>query len=120
MDSTLQDQILTQIARQMSDEMNRQILGLDSDDQYQLVYDTGTVYGARYYTVAPVWATRPFGPNPAWAEMMAWCVETFGKSEGSIWAEKTAPNPGERWYANNAKFWFRDQRDRDWFTLRWS
>lgn len=27
---------------------------------------------------------------------------------------------GTKQFSNNARFWFRDQRDRDWFTLRWS
>lgn len=28
--------------------------------------------------------------------------------------------PDQRWYANNAKFWFRNPKDRDWFVLRCS
>jgi hypothetical protein len=50
--------------------------------------------------------------------MEAWCQETFGSSTGSIWA--AWQEPGERWYANNAKFWFREEADRTWFLLRWS
>ena len=72
----------------------------------------GTVYGARYYTVAP-----PLF-NVAWREMNVWCQATFGPSTGSIWA--TIQEPGERWYQNNAKFWFRDEADRTWFLLRWA
>lgn len=72
-----------------------------------LIFDTGTVYGARYYTV------KPEGYN--WYEIMEWVVETFGPSaHDGVWT------PGMRWYANNAKFWFRNQKDLDWFTLRWS
>lgn len=79
-----------------------------------LVLSVGTVYGARYHCVEPV------GGN--WRDMEDWCIETFGASTGSIWAEehtKQTPNPGERWYGNNRKFWFRNEKDRDWFILRW-
>jgi len=72
----------------------------------------GTVYGSQYYTVAP-----PMGLMP-WREMEAWCIETFGSSTGSIWA--AWQEPGERWYMNNSKFWFRDEADQTWFLLRWS
>ena len=37
-----------------------------------LVFDVGTVYGSRYYTVEPI------GGN--WPEMEHWCYETFGNS----------------------------------------
>jgi hypothetical protein len=80
----------------------------------ELVLNTGTVYGSRYYTVEPI------GGN--WWEMECWVGETFGVSEGSIWADtnRPAPQPAERWYANNRKFWFRTEKDRDWFVMRWS
>jgi hypothetical protein len=74
----------------------------------------GTVYGAQYYTVAP-----PMGLMP-WRDMAEWCQVTFGPSTGSIWANHLAPGPGERWYQNNSKFWFRDEADQTWFLLRWS
>ena len=80
-----------------------------------LITSEGTVYGSRYYCVQPV------GGN--WRAMEDWCIQTCGDSTGSIWAEevkKTTPNPGERWYANNRKFWFRDEKDRTMFMLKWS
>ena len=46
-------------------------------------------------------------------------TEMFGPSKGSIWFDKRAPDPGERWYANNSKFWFRNKQDLEWFLLRW-
>ena len=118
----LQDQILTEIAKKMQEDIDNDILrGLGISLDFQLIYDTGTVYGKRYYTVAPIWVPDRNGwHNDEWDQMMAWCVETFGPSKYSIWGENPTPDPMERWYANNAKFWFRDQRDRDWFTLRWS
>ena len=73
----------------------------------------GTVYGEQYYTVDPM------GLHP-WREMEAWCTETFGPTVGSIWGESPVPEPGQRWYQNNSKFWFRSEADQTWFVLRWS
>lgn len=93
------------------DRMMQDIMSRPVED---LVLSEGRVYGARYYCVGPV------GGN--WRDMEDWCIETYGPSTGSIWAEemnKTTAKPGERWYANNRKFWFRTEKDRDWFILRW-
>ena len=78
-----------------------------------LHFDVGTVYGSRYYTVEPI------GGN--WHEMEQWCFETFGGT-GSLWDEtkNLTPEPLQRWYANNRKFWFKEQKDRDWFVIRWN
>jgi hypothetical protein len=79
-----------------------------------LMLSEGRVYGARYYCVEPV------GGN--WRAMEDWCIQTCGETTGSIWAEqvdKKVPQPGERWYANNRKFWFREEKDRTMFMLKW-
>jgi hypothetical protein len=72
----------------------------------------GTVYGSRYYCVEPV------GGN--WPDMELWCHKTFGET-GSIWQEtkNLTPTPHKRWYANNRKFWFKNQADLTMFLLRW-
>ena len=77
-----------------------------------LVLSQGTVYGARYHTVEPI--------GGSWIEMETWCLDTFGNT-GSIWSDtkNLTPQPLQRWYANNRKFWFRDKKDRDWFLLKW-
>lgn len=71
----------------------------------------GTVYGSRYYTAEPV------GGN--WREMEAWCIEMFGYAGDKLWGEEKAPEPAQRWYTNNRKFWFRDEKDRMIFVLKW-
>ena len=82
-------------------------LAVSVGETRNLIFDIGSIYGARYYTV------KPEGYD--WHEIMKWMVETFGPSaHDGVWT------PGMRWYANNAKFWFRNQKDRDWFVLRWS
>jgi hypothetical protein len=77
-----------------------------------LILSEGTVYGSRYYTVEPV--------GGAWPEMELWCHETFGPT-GSIWSEtkNLTPGPLQRWYSNNRKFWFREEKDRLVFVLKW-
>lgn len=95
--------------------IDRLMADLMSQPVTDLITTEGTVYGSRYYCVEPI------GGN--WWEMEGWVIQTCGASTGSIWAEevkKTTPNPGERWYANNRKFWFRDEKDRTMFMLKWS
>ena len=94
--------------------IERLMRDINSQPITDLVQGEGTVYGARYYCVEPV------GGN--WREMEDWCMAIFGDSTCSIWAEevnKTTPLVNERWYANNRKFWFRSERDRDWFIIKW-
>ena len=69
----------------------------------------GTVYGAKYFLVKPTWHH--------WDEMIEWCVDRFGPTD-VIWGS-TIPI-AQRWYANNAKFWFREESDRTMFLLKWS
>ena len=76
-----------------------------------IVLSEGRVYGARYYTAEPV------GGN--WREMEAWCYEAFGDDSYPIWGEDKAPEPAQRWYKNNRKFWFRNEADRTMFVLKW-
>lgn len=79
----------------------------------------GRVFGARYYTVKPEFGREQFGWEPGWYnqhwnDMTAWCVETYGPTpEDGVWT------PNSRWYANNAKFWFRNEVDRTLFVLKW-
>ncbi len=84
----------------------------------KLVVDEGRVYGARYWTVHPeiTWDLNgDWGNIDSWQSMMEWMVETFGPTpEDGVWT------PGARWYSNNARFYFRNAEDRDWFILRWS
>lgn len=77
----------------------------------------GRVFGARYWTVHPVisWdLAGDWGNIDSWNKMMEWMVETFGPT-----ADDGVFTPGQRWYANNAKFWFRNEEDLLVFLLRW-
>ena len=80
----------------------------------ELVLGEQPVHGARYYTVSPI------GGN--WNDMEEWCTLTYGEP-GELWPLKDADDFGwpesARWYQNNRKFWFRTEKDRDWFILKW-
>lgn len=102
-----QDDIISNIARQMAQDIDNEVL-MSALDWKPFKLDEGRVYGARYLTVHPNNGAR-------WNEMMEWMVETFGPTaHDGVWT------PNMRWYANNAKFWFRNAKDRDWFILKWS
>lgn len=85
---------------------------LESDVKVSdIVLSEGKIYGARYYTAEPV------GGN--WLEMEVWCTKVFGEGSRALWGDAKAPEPARRWYANNRKFWFRNEKDRDWFIVMW-
>ena len=105
---TLEQTLLKKAAQAMSDEIDRGVLksmGMIFD--FYLEHSTGTVYGQPYLTVTPRNA------ESKWHDMEVWMYNTFGLSPD-------LKEANARWYANNGKFWFRDQKDRDWFALKWS
>lgn len=88
---------------------------IDDLGPYTLKTEVRTMHeGVSYYVVQPVgWMNAT--ENHQWNSMVSWCVETFGPtSDDGVWTA------GQRWYVNNARFWFKDVKDRDWFILRWS
>lgn len=94
--------------------IDRLMRDLNSQPITDLVLSEGTVYGNRYHCVEPV--------GGSWFDMEVWCTRTFGEcsDRDKIWGEKKAPLPNERWYMNNRKFWFRNEKDRTMFIMRWS
>ena len=60
----------------------------------------------------PYWV-RPYNYSAKeWLDMTDWMVATFGPSD---WLLKNAPYVGL-----DRKYWFRDERDRIFFILKWS
>lgn len=101
------DAYIQQAADRMAKDIDTEIL-MQGMGWYKLELSEGRVYGARYLTVHPTNSAK-------WNEMMEWMVETYGPTaHDGVWT------PGMRWYANNAKFWFRNEKDLNWFLLRWS
>lgn len=86
---------------------------MDDLGPYKLKFDTYKYIGVVYYVVQPVgWMHKD---ELKWNDMLSWVVETFGPTpKDGVWT------PNSRWYCNNARFYFRDVKDRDWFVLRWS
>lgn len=103
----LQDDLINQTARQLAKDIDTEVL-MSVMGWHKLEISEGRIYGARYLTVHPNNGSR-------WNEMMAWMILTFGPSaEDGVWT------PDMRWYANNSKFWFREEKDITMFILRWS
>ena len=107
---TLEEALLEDAAQKISDDIDRQVLrGVGYVFEFYLEYGTGRAFGHDYLTVAPMNA------ESKWNDMMVWMVKTFGPTaKDGVWTAD------QRWYANTAKFWFRNAKDRDWFVLRWS
>ena len=93
--------------------IDRLIRDLNSYPVEELKIMEGRIYGAIYHLVEPI------GGN--WMDMEIWCLDTYG-NPGSLWQEtkNLTPEPNQRWYMNDRKFWFRNERDRTMFILRWS
>lgn len=103
------DEILNKAAQQMAKDIDDEVLMITMGwHEYKLELSEGRVYGARYLTVHPTNGWH-------WNEMMEWMVTTFGPTaHDGVWT------PSMRWYANNAKFWFRHEKDLTLFLLKWS
>jgi len=82
----------------------------------------GRVSGSRYYTAKPVLSWRhghDWSGADTWHNMVEWCVDTYGPTpKDGIWTPNSRCN--SRWYVNNAKFWFREKKDLEWFIIRWT
>ena len=103
----LEQAIIDNATAQMAKDIDVEVL-MSAMGWHEFQLSEGRVYGARYLTVHP-------NNGSKWNEMMTWMVSTFGPSaEDGVWT------PNMRWYANNSKFWFREEKDLTMFILRWS
>ena len=103
----LEQEMLERAGNAMAKDIDTEVL-MSAIGWHKLELSEGRVYGARYLTVHPTSGTR-------WDDMTEWMVKTFGPSAwDGVWT------PDQRWYANNAKCWFRDEKDLTMFILRWS
>jgi hypothetical protein len=101
------DRIMEEMARVMAKNIDTEIL-MSASGWMAFEFSEGTVYGQKYFTAHPTGGTK-------WDDMMEWLVNTLGPSAvNGVWT------PNMRWYANNAKFWFRDKKDLEWFVLKWA
>jgi len=100
-------EIINDCAEKMSKDIDTEIV-MSALGWMSFELSEGTVYGKKYMTVHP-------SNTYDWNELMAWMEHSFGPTaHDGVWT------PGMRWYANNAKFWFRNKKDLEWFLLRWS
>ena len=108
--NSIEQDILDRASKRLADDIDKGILmSMGYVFDFYLEYSTGKVFDKQYLTVAPMNA------EGQWGDMMEWMVKTFGPTaKDGVWTAD------QRWYVNNAKFWFRNAKDRDWFVLRWS
>jgi len=60
----------------------------------------------------PYWV-QPYNYSAAeWLQINVWIIDTMGSGDWSI--------EHGRWVGSDRKYWFRDERDRTMFILRWS
>ena len=117
----LEQEILAIAAKKMADQIDIDVLkALGVYKDVELVRSSGTVYDLYYHTVEPrniEWQET----SNMWEDMMLWCRNQFGET-GSLWreAKNLTPEPNQRWYANDRKFWFLSEADLLMFVLRWS
>jgi hypothetical protein len=113
----LQEQILNEAGKLLADAIDKEIIEMMFITP-ELILSTGTIYGEPYLTVEPKGYQWRMGDSPVWDEMLEWVIKTFGPCEHTngpgVWT------PHQRWYANNAKFWFKNEEDQLMFVLRWS
>ena len=101
------DRIIDNLAKQMVKDIDDQVL-MKAMGWHELAISEGRVFGSKYLTVHP-------SNGWHWNEMMEWMIKNFGPSAvDGVWT------PNMRWYANNSKFWFRNEKDLTLFILRWS
>ena len=87
---------------------------IQNNFDYCLVSEILPGHNILYHTVKPEGRSL-MGEWDIWNNMIAWCVDTYGPTpKDGVWT------PGQRWYVNNSRFWFRDIKDKDWFILKWS
>lgn len=60
----------------------------------------------------PYWVRPCNYSESEWWNMDQWIVDTMGESDWSV--------EHARWVGSDRKYWFRDERDRTLFMLKWS
>ena len=60
----------------------------------------------------PYWVKPLNYSADEWLKMEYWIVDTIGYSDWSV--------EHARWVGSDRKYWFRDERDRTMFILRWA
>ena len=117
----IEQDIVERLAQEIANEIDMGVLkGLGVYKDVELIRSSGTVYDLHYHTVEPrniEWQDT----RNMWEDMMLWCRNQFGET-GSLWREtkNLTPEPNQRWYANDRKFWFLNEADLLMFVLRWS
>ena len=84
---------------------------VDDLDLYNPVKSLATGY-ADNQPKYPYWVQPLNYSSTEWFKMGYWIVDTIGYSDWSV--------EHARWVGSDRKYWFRDERDRTMFILRWA
>ena len=72
----------------------------------------------------PYWVRPCNYSESEWWNMDQWIVDTMGESDWSVeharWVGDDWSVEHARWVGSDQKYWFRDERDRTLFLLKWS
>lgn len=96
----------SQMSQQAIDRLMRD---LNSQPITGIVTGERRVHGSRFYTAQP--------QGGSWLDMEAWVCEHMGPGS-SVWALPEQLGSC-RWFANDRRFWFRQQEDLVMFLMRW-
>jgi len=84
-------------------------------DQITLHVEEHQHSGVKYFTVQPYCQIWNYDRTVVlWKDIETWCHRTYGP-KGNAWY-----GGAERWYVNNSRIWFRDEKDLTMFVMRWS
>jgi hypothetical protein len=78
------------------------------------IKSTGSVYGIPYKIIQYP-EDHSYKNQEFLRPINLWCWDTFGQ-RGEVY---DGPGIPHRWYYQRNVFWFRDERDYEWFILRW-
>ena len=85
------------------------------DDSFAYAFSTVKRLETGYADNQPKWPywIRPYNyDEQEWYDIDKWLLATMGQNN---WLTENA-----RWVGSNQKYWFRDERDRTLFLLKWS
>lgn len=78
------------------------------------------IHGEPYYTVRPTAVIR----IEQWDNMLEWAKQEFGTAsefrKGCVGQRVSVNKPGERYYIDNTRFWFRHKKECEKFLQYWS
>ena len=103
---TIGQELLNTLRATIPNIIARGILGMDQYENDTRVFAKKPMNFSR-----TKWYIADVNHND-YPDALDWCREQFGQ-------RIKRPDAWSRWKADRCTFWFRDEKDYNWFTLRW-